>query len=118
MALSTPFGIQKQDMEFAWEGRVSGCDLASLLSEYLTLYLDVEKTHWHLRLAVAGPDNFEPDRCTEMAREVCAVVLRIISGIARLQLAIHPDPEPECKTLLAAVAEKIAENRELANQWA
>ena len=99
------------------EAGTPGCGLANLLCQSLALYLEAEKTHWHLRLNPAGPsDHFESGSSIELAREVCATSLRLISGISRLQRVLHPNLSPDCSALLTAIGEKIAENRELAGE--
>lgn len=120
MAHSIQFGesIQAEYLEpdSQSEAWLSGCGLASLLSQSVTLYLEAEKAHWHLRLNPASrPVHFESSDSVEIAREVCAISLRLISGISRLQRALHPKLSPECSALLAAIGEKVAENRELAD---
>ncbi len=121
MALSTQVGksILAEHSEHASqsEERNSGCELANLLNQSLMLYLEIEKTHWHLRL---NPSNqtgsFEYEGSIETARELCAITLQLISRIARLERDLHPDMGPECTALLDAVADKIAENRGLARE--
>lgn len=121
MAYSIYLGrsIQWKNLEqgFQSEGTTSECGLANLLSQSLTLYTEAEKTHWHLRLnQESQPVNSESERSIEIAREVCAISLRLISEISRLQRALYPNVGPECAELLTAVGEKIAENRELASE--
>jgi hypothetical protein len=100
-----------------YEEKNSECVLANLLSQSLAVYLELEKTHWYLRLNPAGhATNFEPEGPTEIAREVCTNSLRLIASISRLQRAIDPNFGPECAALFAAVEEKVAENCELASE--
>ena len=95
----------------------SGCELANILSQSLSVYVELEKTHWHLRL---NPEergvNFDSGSLTEIAREVCAISLRLIGSISRLQRVLEPNFNPECAALFAAVDEKIAEICELASE--
>jgi hypothetical protein len=99
------------------EEKNSGCVLANLLSQSLALYVELEKTHWHLRLNPAGDAvNFEAEGPTEIARQVCAISLRLIASISRLQRVLDPNFSPECAALFAAVEEKVAENCELASE--
>jgi hypothetical protein len=119
MALSVHLGesIQMQYLEHAAssEVKVSGCALANLLSQSLSVYVELEKTHWHLRLNSSGHAvNFESESPTEIAREVCTISLRLIASISRLQRALEPTFSPECAALFAAVEDKIAEIYELA----
>jgi hypothetical protein len=119
MALSAHFGesIKTQYLEHdsLSEEKNSGCVLANLLSQSLSLYVELEKTHWHLRLNPAGEAvDFEGERPTEIAREVCTNSLRLIASISRLQRVLEPNFSPECAALFAAVEEKVAENCELA----
>jgi hypothetical protein len=121
MAHSTQFGesIRPQYLEHdpRPEGKIPGCGLANLLSQSLMLYLEAEKAHWHLRLnPAAQPVQTESGGSVEIAREVCAISLRLISGISRLQRVLHPNLGPECSALLTAIGEKIAENRELTTE--
>ena len=121
MAVSTPFGksIQVQHLEHApsSEPNNAGCVLANLMRQSVAMYVELEKTHWHLRLnpprhkvsvECAGP--------TEVAREVCTISLRLIASISRLQHALDPSVSPECAALFAAVQEKIAEVCELSGE--
>jgi hypothetical protein len=95
----------------------SDCGFANLLHQSVTLYIEAEKAHWHLRLnAASQPVHFESVDSVEIAREVCATSLRLISGISRLQKALHPKLSAECAALLATIGEKVAENRELAGE--
>src|ERR1700739_362899 len=114
MALSAPFG---KSIQMQWpEEKNSGCVLANLLSQSLAVYVELEKTHWHLRLNRPGHAvNVECERPTEIAREVCTISLRLIASMSRLQRVLNPNFSPECAALFAAVEEKIAENRELAS---
>jgi hypothetical protein len=94
----------------------SGCVLANLLSRSLAAYVELEKTHWHLRLnKVSHAVNFQSEGPMEIAREVCAISLRLIASISRLQRVLDRNVSDECAALCAVVEEKIAENRELAN---
>src|SRR6202041_895859 len=82
MALSAHFGesIKTQYLEHdsLSEEKNSGCVLANLLSQSLSLYVELEKTHWHLRLNPAGEAvDFEGEGPTEIAREVCTNSLRL-----------------------------------------
>jgi len=100
------------------EAKNSGCVLANLLSQALAVYVELEKTHWHLRLDSAGRAvNVESEGPAEIAREVCAISLRLIASMSRLQRVLDPNFSPECAALFAAVEEKIAENCELASEW-
>jgi hypothetical protein len=118
MAVSVHFGnsTQMRHMEHdsPSEENNSRCVLANLLSQSLAAYVELEKAHWHLRLNKAAV-NFESERPTEIAREVCTISLRLIASISRLQRVLDPDVSPECAALCAVVEEKIAENRELAS---
>jgi hypothetical protein len=121
MALSAHFGESTQmhylNHDSPVEEKNSGCVLANLLGQSLAVYVELEKTHWHLRLNPAGHTvNFESDGPTEIAREVCTISLRLIASISRLQRVLDPNFSPECQALFAAVEEKIAENRELARE--
>jgi hypothetical protein len=99
------------------EVRIPGCELANLLSQSLTLYMEAEKAHWHLRLDPAAQSELlESGSSIEIAREVCATSLRLISGISRLQRSLHPSLSADCSALLTAIGEKIVENRELAGE--
>jgi len=118
MALSTQFSTSIQPQYWGPdsqpEARNSGCGLANLLSQSLALYIQVEKAHWHLRLNSAAHEvNSGSDGSIEIAEDVCATSLRLISAISRLQRVLYPNLGPECASLLMAVSEKIAENREL-----
>jgi len=118
MALSVHLGesIQMQYLEHAAssEAKVSGCALANLLSQSLSVYVELEKTHWHLRLNSSGHAvNFESESPTEIAREVCTISLRLIASISRLQRVLEPNFSPECAALFAAVEDKITEMYEL-----
>jgi hypothetical protein len=94
----------------------SGCVLANLLSQSLAVYVELENTHWHLRLNQAGQAvNFESEDPTEIAREVCTISLLLIASISRLQRILDPNVSAEGAALCAVVEEKIAENRELAS---
>ena len=120
MALSAQFGksIQMQHMERLdpSEEADSGCVLANLLNQSLSVYVELEKTHWHLRLnQPSHAHNAEADGLVEIAGEVCATSLRLIASISRLQRVLDPSLSPECAALLAAVQEKIAEICELAS---
>ena len=120
MALSAHFGksieMQYLELDSASEEKNSGCVLANLLSQSLAVYVELEKTHWHLRLNSAGHVvNVESERTTEIAREVCTISLRLIASMSRLQRVLNPNFSPECAALFAAVEQKIAENRELAS---
>lgn len=120
MALSAYFGesIQMQYLEHDSppEEKNSGCVLAQLLSQSLEAYVELEKTHWHLRLNPAGHVvNFESEGPTEIAREVCTSSLRLIASISRLQRVLDPNFSPECAALCAAVEERIAEMCQLAS---
>jgi hypothetical protein len=120
MALSAHFGKSFQmhwEHDSLSEERTSGCVLANLLSQSLALYVEVEKTHWHLRLNPAGDAvNSESGGPAEMARDLCATSLRLVASISRLQRVLDPNFSPECAALLAAVEEKIAENCALASE--
>ena len=115
MALSAHFG---KSIQMQWpEEKNSGCVLANLLSQSLAVYVELEKTHWHLRLNSASHAvNVESERSTEIAREVCTISLRLIASMSRLQRVLNPNFSPECAALFAAVEEKIAENRELVSE--
>ena len=121
MAVSTPFGksvqLQYLDNESPSEEKNSGCVLANLISQSLSMYVELEKTHWHLRLNSAGAAvNGDPAGPTEIAGEVCTIALRLIASISRLQRVLQPNFNPECAALFAAVEEKIAEIRELPSE--
>ena len=121
MALSTAFGksIQVQDLEHASssEEKSSGCVLANLINQSLSMYVELEKAHWHLRLNPPGHAvNFESAGPTDIAREACAISLRLIASMSRLQRVLDPNFSPECAALFSAVEEKIAEIRELASE--
>jgi hypothetical protein len=118
MALSAIFdeSIQMQYLGHAApsEAKISGCALANLLSQSLAVYVELEKTHWHLRLNSTGHEvNVESESPTEIAREVCTISLRLIASISRLQRVIEPKFSPECAALFAVVEDKIAEMYEL-----
>ena len=120
MANSAHFGnlTQMTHMEHdsSSEENNSGRVLANLLSRSLAAYVELEKTHWHLRLNKAGHAvNFQSEDPMEIAREVCTISLRLIASISRLQPVLDPNVTAEYAALCAAVEEKIAENRELAN---
>jgi hypothetical protein len=94
----------------------SGCVLANLLSQSLAVYVELEKTHWRLRLSRARHAvTFQSEGPTEIAREVCTISLRLIASISRLQRVLDPNVGAECAALCAVVEKKIAENHELAN---
>jgi hypothetical protein len=118
MTLSAQFGksIRKQYLEpcSSFDEKNSGCVLANLLSQSLAVYVELEKTHWHLRLNPAGHADVESEGPTEIARDVCTISLRLIASISRLQRVLDPNFSPECAALFAAVEEKIAEICELA----
>ena len=121
MALSIASGksIQVQYLEHdsAPEEKNSGCVLANLMSQSLSVYVELEKAHWHLRLDPASHAvNFEPADTTEMAREVCTISLRLIASISRLQRVLDPNFSSECRALFAAVEERLAEICELASE--
>jgi hypothetical protein len=116
MARSPHFGksILMQYLEHDSPEKNSGCVLANLLGQSLAVYVEAEKTHWHLRLNHAGRAvHFGSERPTEIAREVCATSLRLLASISRLQRVLDPNFSPECAALLATVEERIAENCEL-----
>ena len=118
MALSIPFGksieIEYLEHDSPSDAKNSGCVLANLISQSLSMYVELEKTHWHLRLKPAGhPVNFESARLSQIAGEACAHSLRLIASMSRLQRALDPDISPECAALFAAIEEKITEIREL-----
>ena len=120
MAVSAHFGNSPQMRHVGHdspsEENHSGCVLANLLSQSLAAYVDLEKTHWHLRLNKTGHAvDFQSEGPTEIAREVCTISLRLIASISRLQRVLDPNVGPECAALCAVVEEKIAENRELAS---
>jgi hypothetical protein len=80
------------------------------------VYVELENTHWHLRLNQAGHAvKFQSEGSTEIAREVCTISLRLIASISRLQRVLDPNVGAECAALCAMVEEKIAENHELAS---
>jgi hypothetical protein len=120
MALSAHIGKSTKmrlEHDSPCEENNSGCVLANLLSQSLALYVELEKTHWHLRLNPPGHGvNFESEGPTEIAREVCTISLRLIASISRLQRVLEPNFSPECVALFAAVEEKVAENCELARE--
>ena len=121
MAFSAQFGnsieLQYLELDSPSEEKNSGCVLANLLSQALAVYVELEKTHWHLRLNPADHAvNFESEPPAEIAREVCAISLRLIASMSRLQRVLDPNFSPECAALFAAVEEKIGESRELASE--
>ena len=121
MALSSHFGesIQMQHLDHGSSPHEqnSGCVLANVLCQSLAVYVELEKTHWHLRLNPSGnAGHFESDGPTEIAREVCTISLRLIASISRLQRVLDPNSSPECAALFAAVEEKIVANCELASE--
>jgi len=121
VALSAHFGrsIQMQYLEHdsLSDEQNSGCVLANVLSQSLAVYVELEKTHWHLRLNPAGhAAHFESDRPTQIAREVCTTSLQLIASISRLQRVLDPNFSPECAALFAVVEETIAELCELAGE--
>lgn len=120
MVVSAHFGNSTQmrymEHDSPSEEDKSGCVLANLLSQSLAVYVELENTHWHLRLNQAGRGvNFESEGPTEIAREVCTISLRLIASISRLQRVLDPNVSAECAALCAVVEKKIAENRELAS---
>jgi hypothetical protein len=120
MAASAYFGDSTQmrhvERDSPSQENNSGCVLANLLSQSLAAYVELEKTHWHLRLNKAGHAvSFQSEGPTEIAREVCTISLRLIASISRLQRVLDPNVSAECAALCAVVEEKIAENRELAS---
>jgi hypothetical protein len=120
MAISAHFGNSTQMRHIEHDSPSkednSGCVLANLLSQSLAAYVELEKTHWHLRLNKAGHAvDLHSEGPTEIAREVCTISLRLIASISRLQCVLDPNVGPECAALCAVVEEKIAENRELAS---
>ena len=121
MALSAHFGkaikMRYLEHDSPSEEKNSGCVLANLLGQSLAVYVEAEKTHWHLRLNHAGRAvHFGSERPTEIAREVCATSLRLLASISRLQRVLDPNFSPECAALYAAVEEKIAEICGLASE--
>jgi hypothetical protein len=121
MALSALFSksirMQYLENDAPSERKNSGCVLAHLLTQSLATYVELEKTHWHLRLNPSGQaGNFESEGPTEIASEACAISLRLIASISRLQRVLDPNLSPECAALFAAVDEKIAELCELASE--
>lgn len=121
MALSAQLGksIQMPHMERgAPSGDTdSGCVLANLLNQSLSVYVELEKTHWHLRLNQPGhARNTESNGPVEIAGEVCTISLRLIASISRLQRVLDPNFSPECAAFLAAVQQKIAEICELGGE--
>jgi hypothetical protein len=118
MALSAQFGKSMQ-MRYSehdpWSAEKNpGCVLASLMSQSLAVYVELEKTHWHLRLSSTDhAANLAFEDPTEIARETCTVSLRLIASISRLQRVLNPKFSPECAALFAAIKEKIAEVCEL-----
>jgi hypothetical protein len=120
MAFSTAFdkSIQVQYVErnYLSEEKGSECLLANLMSRSLSMYVELEKTHWYLRLnPAADAVNLESARPIEIAREASAISLQLVSSIYRLQRVLDPNVSPECAALFAAVEEKIAEIFELAS---
>ena len=121
MALSAQYGksIQMQLMKrrAPSEDPDSGCVLANLLNQSLSVYVELEKTHWHSRLNQPGyVCNAESDGPVEIAGEVCTISLRLIASISRLQRVLDPNFSPECAAFLAAVQENIAEICELGGE--
>lgn len=121
MAISKPFAksvkLEYLDTESPSEERDSGCVLANLMRQSLSMYIELEKTHWHLRLNSADhADNFESAGPMEVAREVCTISLQLISSISRLQRVLEPNVNPDCAALSAAVQEKFAEVCELSSE--
>jgi hypothetical protein len=121
MALSAQFGnlpqMQYLERQSPLKRGYSGCVLADLLSQSLSVYVDLEKTHWHLRLnQTCHAGNFDSESPVEVAREVCTTSLRLIASISRLQRVLDPTFSPECAALLGTVQVKIAEICELANE--
>src|ERR1700739_2088261 len=93
-----------------------GWMLASLMSQSLVVYVELEKIHWHLRLNTTGhAAHLEFDDPTEIAREACTVSLQLIAFISRLQRVLNPNFSPECAALFAAIKDKLAEICELAD---
>jgi len=120
MVVSAHFGNSTQmrymEHDSPSEENHSGCVLANLLSQSLAVYVELENTHWHLRLNQAGHAvKFQSEGSTEIAREVCTISLRLIASISRLQRVLDPNVGAECAALCAMVEEKIAENHELAS---
>jgi hypothetical protein len=121
MALSAQFGnlpqMQYLERQSLLKREYSGCVLADLLSQSLSVYVELEKTHWHLRLNQTGHvGNFDSESPVEVAREVCTTSLRLIASISRLQRVLDPTFNTECAALLGTVQDKIAEICELANE--
>jgi len=121
MALSTAFdkSLQVKYMEHdsPSEEKDSGCVLAILMSQSLSMYVELEKTHWHLRLNPAGHAvNLESARPMEIAREASTISLQLVSSISRLQRVLDHNVGPECAALFVAVEEKIAEICELESE--
>jgi hypothetical protein len=119
MALSAHLGKSIQ-MRYSEHDRWSveknpACALASLINQSLAVYVELEKTHWHLRLNSTGyAANLDFEDTAEIAREASTISLRLIASISRLQRVLNPNFRPECAALLTAINEKIAENCELA----
>lgn len=121
MALSTAFdkSIHFQYIERSplFPKRDSGCMFANLVSQSLSMYVELEKIHWHLRLS-SSRDPISPESVStiEIAREASAISLHLVSSISRLQSALDLDVSSECAAVLAAVEEKIAEICALASE--
>jgi len=120
MALSAHLGksIQMRSPEDArWiVEKNPGCALASLMSQSLAVYVELEKTHWHLRLNSTGhAASLELGDPTEIAREASTISLRLIASMSRLQRVLNPNFSLEYAALFATIQEKLTEIYELGN---
>jgi hypothetical protein len=120
MAISTAINksidVQYMESNSLFRERDPGCLLASLMSQSLSMHVELEKIHWHLRLSHGSHAvSLESVSPVEVAREVSAISLQLVSSISRLQRVLDLKVSSECAALFAAVEEKIAEIFELAS---
>jgi hypothetical protein len=81
------------------------------------MHVELEKIHWHLRLSPESHAvSLESVSPIEIAREVSAISLQLVSSISRLQRVLDLKVSSECAALFAAVEEKIAEICALASE--
>lgn len=121
MAISNTFdeSIHAQHMErnSLLQTGDSGCLFANLMSQSLSMHVELEKIHWHLRLSHRSHAvSLESVSPIEIAREASAISLQLISSISRLQRVLDLKVSVECAELSAAVEEKIVEICTLARE--
>jgi hypothetical protein len=121
MAFATTFDksiqVQYGERNSQSEEKGSECQLANLMSRSLSMYVELEKIHWYLRLAPAADAvNLESARPMKIAREASTISLQLVSLISRLERILQPNVSPECAAMSAAVEEKIAEICVLASE--